>query len=553
MAKKFLYLDGTTGFWIESPGAYEQTDFINSSAGAGDAGKPIVLDSSGLISSSMIDDSAIDHGLLAGLGDDDHNQYILVGGTRAFTGDQSMGGFKLTSVGSGAGSITNALDAANKAYVDLVAYGVPRIKGNVAAATTLGGGNIDLTGGTFGGTIDGYTVLDGDRVLIKNQTDATENGIYDYVDATSTFTRSSDFDNSPTGEVYNGVWIPKVENGSTNASTSWIVSSVGTGTNGLHTLGTDSITFSDNTPPSAYNAGNGIDITTNTISVDLATSYGLKFVTGQLGVEPNDFAGDGLVDDGLDNLAIDWAATFTIDAADAKAFKASDIASTTTGYGASLVGIEDASSYYTGPDVESALNELEAQIGGLTSSTFGFTEDNVLADNDALYSALDKLDQKWGDLSSTTNGEGASLVGIEDAGAYFTGSDVEAVLQEIGADLAEAIGIEYTTSAGVTVGDAVYISAADTVETYSTITSNEYVVGLAASTVGAAGTVNVVANDTVLTGVLSGATPGTFYYWNGSNVTTTIPTGTGNKVWRVGVAKNTTDLHVQVELVGVRS
>ena len=67
-----------------------------------------------------------------------------------------------------------------------------------------------------------------------------------------------------------------------------------------------------------------------------------------------------------------------------------------------------------------------------------FTEDNVLADNDAVYAALDKLDLKWGDLASTTNGEGASLTGVEDAGAYFNGTDVEAVLQEIGATVGSA-------------------------------------------------------------------------------------------------------------------
>jgi len=37
-----------------------------------------------------------DHGLLAGLGDDDHAQYLLTAGTRALTGDQDMGGFALT-------------------------------------------------------------------------------------------------------------------------------------------------------------------------------------------------------------------------------------------------------------------------------------------------------------------------------------------------------------------------------------------------------------------------------------------------------------------------
>lgn len=47
-----------------------------------------------------IDNSEIDHGAISGLSDDDHTQYIRVDGSRAFTGDQSMGGNRLTNVGT---------------------------------------------------------------------------------------------------------------------------------------------------------------------------------------------------------------------------------------------------------------------------------------------------------------------------------------------------------------------------------------------------------------------------------------------------------------------
>jgi hypothetical protein len=94
--------------------------------------------------------------------------------------------------------------------------------------------------------------------------------------------------------------------------------------------------------------------------------------------------------------------------------KVDDLGSTANGEGASLLAIEDASAYYTSTNIEGALNELEAQIGGLTSGTYAFTEDNVLADNDAIYAALNKLDLKWGDLASTADNEGAHLVGVHD-------------------------------------------------------------------------------------------------------------------------------------------
>lgn len=111
--------------------------------------------------------------------------------------------------------------------------------------------------------------------------------------------------------------------------------------------------------------------------------------------------------------------------------KLDKLGSTANGEGASGIAVEDASGYYTGTDIEALLDEIEAQLGGDTSSTYNFTEDNVLADDDAVYAALNKLDLKWGDLASSANGEGASLVGIEDAGGYTTETDVEGALQEL--------------------------------------------------------------------------------------------------------------------------
>ena len=58
-----------------------------------------------------------------------------------------------------------------------------------------------------------------------------------------------------------------------------------------------------------------------------------------------------------------------------------------------------------------------------------------------------------------------------------------------------------------------------------------------------------LANDEVLPGVLTGATAGTKYYWNGTDITTTIPTTNGAHVWQVGIAKNATDLHTDIKFV----
>jgi len=131
----------------------------------------------------------------------------------------------------------------------------------------------------------------------------------------------------------------------------------------------------------------------------------------------------------------------------------------TDGEGAELVAIDDTATgsngYYTGSDVQAALTELKTQIGGTTSTTYTFTENNVIPNDTYIYPALDLLDKKWGDLASTATGEGASLVGVEDAGGYYTGTDVEAVLQEIGQLIADVSGWDKgveTTAAPITSG-----------------------------------------------------------------------------------------------------
>lgn len=156
-------------------------------------------------------------------------------------------------------------------------------------------------------------------------------------------------------------------------------------------------------------------------------------------------------------------------------------------------------------------------------------------------------------LASTSVGQGSALVGSNDAGNYYVSSTVEGQLQEVGLILATPVGVTYTVGAGgVTKGDLCYISANDTVLPFSTITTAQYCIGLAASTVAAAGQVRIQANDSIDT-VLTGATAGSKYYWSGTASTTTIPSTTGQYVWRTGVAKSATALHVECEFLKVNN
>lgn len=98
--------------------------------------------------------------------------------------------------------------------------------------------------------------------------------------------------------------------------------------------------------------------------------------------------------------------------------------------GAFLVGIFDEFDNSNGTNVQDVVDDIDAAIG-----TRSYTEDNVLTDGQSVTASLDALDQKWGDLASTANGEGASLVGIEDTAGYFTGTNLETVFAEIGSQI----------------------------------------------------------------------------------------------------------------------
>lgn len=206
------------------------------------------------------DASKVDHGALAGLGDDDHTIYTKADGTRAFTGNQSMGSNKLTNVANP----TTAQDAATKSYVDSVAEGL-KPKAAVRAATLVAG----TLASSFedGDTIDGVVLAEGDRILIKNQADAEENGIY-IVEATGAPTRSPDFDSlSPIDEI-NGAYT-FVQEGS-QAGQGWVQ------TGSVAVIDTDPINFVYFNSVADLVGGDMITVTGSNISVDLLTNGGLK-------------------------------------------------------------------------------------------------------------------------------------------------------------------------------------------------------------------------------------------------------------------------------------
>lgn len=143
---------------------------------------------------------------------------------------------------------TSAQDAATKAYVDSAIEGLSS-KDSCRVATQS---NINLA--SPGSSIDGITMTVGDRVLVRNQTTASENGIYIWNGSAVAMTRSADC--STFNELEQAV--SSIEEG-TDASTTWRQTAV----NG--TLGSTSVTwvaFGTSTPDASETVKGKIEIAT---------------------------------------------------------------------------------------------------------------------------------------------------------------------------------------------------------------------------------------------------------------------------------------------------
>ena len=150
---------------------------------------------------------------------------------------------------------TNPQDAANKRYVDAAVVGIDW-KASVRVATTAA---VTLaTALENGDTLDGVTLATGDRVLVKNQTDATENGLY-VVAASGAPTRSSDAD---TAAEITASFAVFVEEGTVNADSGWTLTN-----NGTITVGTSELAFTQFTGLGQIIAGDGLTKTANTLNV----------------------------------------------------------------------------------------------------------------------------------------------------------------------------------------------------------------------------------------------------------------------------------------------
>jgi hypothetical protein len=165
---------------------------------------------------------------------------------------------------------SSAQDAATKAYVDSVANGLD-VKESVRVATTA---NLSATYNNGAGTLtatangalslDGVSVSQSDRVLVKDQSTATQNGIYSVTtvgDGSTAFvlTRAPDADSA--SELTGGTFF-FVEEGTNNADNGYVATH-----NGTPTFGTTNITFAQFSGAGQISAGDALTKTGNQLNV----------------------------------------------------------------------------------------------------------------------------------------------------------------------------------------------------------------------------------------------------------------------------------------------
>jgi hypothetical protein len=373
------------------------------------------------------------------------NNVILNTGTRAFAANQSIGNNRLTNLAFP----VNDNDAVNKKYVDDAVAGLSDFQPDVISSeiytppATPASGDRYLIGLIVGGS-QGTGAWSGHDSQI-----ATWNGsAWTYYTPTAGAFVYSNANN--TQYVFSTSATPD----------QWVVFNSG-----------------------GLTGGDGITIASNIVSVDIATLAGLKFVGGQLAVEPADFVDNvSIYDTGTDVLAIKFAVPGT---STAQAVKASDLISFGTNQGAKILGFDPTNvAQTTATTVQQAIED-----------SFTYTSNNTPA-------------------------------------------------------------VSMTAGVNLNKGNVVYIQGAtpDTVAIYPIQSPlGIYPIGAALGTVTAGSSVKIAQNNSVATGVLTGATTGQRMYWNNQTAAheATPVTTPGWAIVQSGFAKNSTDLLVQVQLVRI--
>lgn len=211
------------------------------------------------------------------------NSSVTVGTTAIALGASSLTLGGLTSVAVTQDPVS-ALQLATKQYVDAVAEGL-HIHASCAAATpatlaSITGGTVTYNNGASGvgatltlsvalTVLDGYTLVNGDRVLVKNEVASANNGIYTWATGGTVLTRATDFDTA--AEMASGDFT-FISYGTLYGSTGWVQ------TDPVTVVGTSPVTWIQFSGSGAYTAGTGLTLTGTQFSITntavTAAAYG---------------------------------------------------------------------------------------------------------------------------------------------------------------------------------------------------------------------------------------------------------------------------------------
>jgi hypothetical protein len=361
----------------------------------------------------------------------------------------------------------NGNDVVNKTYLDYFATGISW-KQPVNCGTTT---NITLSGLQ---TIDGVTVVAGDRVLVKSQTAPAQNGIY--LASATAWSRAPDA--NTWDELISAICF--VESGSTLAGSAWYCTIQPGGT-----LGVTAVTWSNFSVAATYTAGTGLTLTDYVFSITntgvSAAAYGSASKTltatvnaqGQLTVL-------AATDIAIANTQVSGLGTMSTQAASSVAITGGTINGTTIG-GTTAAAVN--ATTFTGAGTGLTGTATSLSIGGNAATATSATTATNLAGGAAGSVPYQTASGTTTLLAAGTNGYVLRLAsGLPTWGIDYTGS-VTSVAQSFTGGLISVSGSPITTSGTLaltvagTSGGIPYFSSGTTWATSAALAANALVVG----------------------------------------------------------------------------